>query len=48
MQDALHLCLRAGETDIPVLIYGETGTGKELAARRIHEAGPALRAPFLR
>jgi transcriptional regulator with GAF, ATPase, and Fis domain len=47
VQEVLHLCLKAGETDIPVLIYGETGTGKELAARRIHEAGPRGQGPFL-
>jgi len=47
VQEALHLCLKAGETDIPVLIYGETGTGKELAARRIHEASPRAQGPFL-
>ena len=47
VQEALHLCLKAGETDIPVLIYGETGTGKELAARRIHEASPRAEGPFL-
>lgn len=47
VQEVLHLCLKAGETDIPVLIYGETGTGKELAARRIHEAGPRSQGPFL-
>ncbi|HMK66338.1 MAG TPA: sigma-54-dependent Fis family transcriptional regulator, partial [Thermodesulfobacteriota bacterium] len=47
VQEVLHLCLKAGETDIPVLIYGETGTGKELAAHRIHEAGPRAKYPFL-
>jgi DNA-binding NtrC family response regulator len=47
VQEVLHLCLKAGETDIPVLIYGETGTGKELAARRIHEASPCTQGPFL-
>lgn len=47
IQEVLHLCLKAGETEIPVLIFGETGTGKELAARRIHEAGPRAQGPFL-
>ncbi len=47
VQEALRLCLKAGETDIPVFICGETGTGKELAARRIHEASPRAQRPFL-
>jgi transcriptional regulator with PAS, ATPase and Fis domain len=47
VQEALHLCLKAGRSDIPVLISGETGTGKELAAHRIHEESRRAGGPFL-
>ncbi|HYG32726.1 MAG TPA: sigma-54-dependent Fis family transcriptional regulator [Methylophilaceae bacterium] len=33
--------------EIPILIEGETGTGKELLARAIHASGPRKRGPFI-
>jgi transcriptional regulator with GAF, ATPase, and Fis domain len=47
IKEVLDLCVKAAETEMPVLIRGETGTGKELAARRIHEAGKRHSGPFV-
>jgi DNA-binding NtrC family response regulator len=38
MQRALNLAKRAAELDIPVLIEGESGSGRQLIARAIHAA----------
>jgi transcriptional regulator with PAS, ATPase and Fis domain len=37
----------AARTSLPVLVLGETGTGKELAARTLHQASEARRGPWI-
>jgi len=47
MRDLIQMCdLCAGGTD-PVLIVGETGTGKELIARRVHERSGRHKKPLV-
>ena len=46
-----HVIERVGlvaRSDAPVLILGETGTGKEVIARMIHSQSPRADGPFLR
>lgn len=38
---------KAGRSHVPVLVQGETGTGKEILARALHEAGPRSTGPFV-
>lgn len=45
--NALHLLERFGTCAASVLIEGETGTGKELAARQVHYGGLRKSGPFV-
>jgi DNA-binding NtrC family response regulator len=37
----------ASRTNVPALIHGEAGSGKEWLARAIHHAGPSAESPFI-
>jgi two-component system response regulator HydG len=47
MQRVFNLIVNATESDAPVIVFGESGTGKDLVARAIHETGPRKGKPFL-
>lgn len=47
LREVLQLCDRVATTNATVLLLGETGTGKELSARRIHTTSPREGKPFI-
>jgi len=47
MQQVYRLIEKVAPHPSPVLILGETGTGKELAAREVHQMGPRKTGPFI-
>jgi two-component system, NtrC family, response regulator HydG len=47
MRRLYPVCERLAASSVPVIIEGETGTGKEALAEAIHEAGPRAANPFI-
>ncbi|MCB9649462.1 MAG: sigma-54-dependent Fis family transcriptional regulator [Deltaproteobacteria bacterium] len=47
LQDAKTRAAKFAQTNLPVLLLAETGTGKELMARAIHAASPRHAGPFV-
>ena len=47
MRRLYPLCERLAFSDVPVILEGETGTGKEVLAEALHDEGPRAAQPFI-
>jgi two-component system, NtrC family, response regulator HydG len=47
MRRLYPLCERLAASGVPLIIEGETGTGKEVLAEALHESGPRAGQPFV-
>ncbi|MFH1130878.1 MAG: sigma 54-interacting transcriptional regulator [Pseudomonadota bacterium] len=47
MRDIFGILEKVAATDLTVTVQGETGTGKDLVARAVHDASPRKNAPFI-
>lgn len=48
LREVMERVEQVARTDAPVLIFGETGSGKEVVARNIHSRSRRAKGPFLR
>lgn len=47
MRDVFRKVEKVASTDVSVLVQGETGTGKELIARELHNRSSRIKKPFI-
>lgn len=47
MAEIIRVAIRLASTHLPLLITGETGTGKDVVARLVHSNSPGRRGPFV-
>jgi len=47
MQELFKLIVKLADNDLPALVQGESGVGKELVARAIHASGKRRGEPFV-
>ena len=47
LEESLRLAVRVKDRNLPVLIQGETGSGKEVFARQLHQASQRRERPFI-
>jgi two-component system response regulator HydG len=47
MTNVLALCERLAASDVPMVLEGETGAGKERLAEAVHESSPRADGPFV-
>ncbi|MFD1357728.1 sigma-54 interaction domain-containing protein [Fictibacillus halophilus] len=47
LNDIKEQCRKASKTSSPIMIYGETGTGKEMFVQAIHNESPRANKPFV-
>jgi transcriptional regulator with GAF, ATPase, and Fis domain len=47
LREVTERITQVAATDVPVLVFGETGTGKEVVARAIHARSPRTKGPIV-
>ena len=48
MLEIVEIVRQVAETDVTVLVHGESGVGKEVVAKRVHQLSPREEAPFVK